>query len=62
MVGHVGTLLGKHRVNIASMSLGRDQACGTALTILNLDSAPDEKVLCELQADPDIVSATVLQL
>jgi D-3-phosphoglycerate dehydrogenase len=62
MVGHVGTLLGKHRVNIASMSLGRDQAGGTALVILTLDSAPDSKVLTELCADPDIVSARILKL
>jgi D-3-phosphoglycerate dehydrogenase len=62
MVGHVGTLLGKHKVNIASMSLGRDQAGGTALTILTLDSAPDDKVLTELRTDPDIVSAKILKL
>lgn len=62
MVGHIGTLLGKHKVNIASMSLGRDQAGGTALTILNLDSAPDETVMAELRKDPDIVSARVLEL
>jgi D-3-phosphoglycerate dehydrogenase len=62
MVGHVGTLLGKHKVNIASMSLGRDQAGGTALTILTLDSAPDDNVLTELRTDPDIVSAKILKL
>jgi D-3-phosphoglycerate dehydrogenase len=62
MVGHVGTLLGKHKVNIASMSLGRDQAGGTALTILNLDSAPSEDVMAELRKDPDIVSARTLKL
>ena len=28
MVGHIGTLMGKHKVNIASMSLSRDQAGG----------------------------------
>mgnify|MGYP003584115710 CR=1 FL=1 len=62
IVGHIGTLLGKHKVNIASMSLGRDQAGGTALTILNLDSAPEEGVMAELRKDPDIVSARVLRL
>jgi D-3-phosphoglycerate dehydrogenase / 2-oxoglutarate reductase len=62
IVGHIGTLLGKHRVNIASMSLGRDQAGGMALTVLNLDSAPDEQVMEELLADPDIVSARTLRL
>ena len=62
IVGHIGTLLGKHRVNIASMSLGRDQAGGMALTVLNLDSAPDEQVMEELLSDPDIVSARTLRL
>jgi D-3-phosphoglycerate dehydrogenase len=62
IVGHLGTLLGKHQVNIASMSLGRDQAGGTALTVLNLDSAPEEKVVQELLADPDIVTARILKL
>ena len=62
IVGHIGTLLGKHQVNIASMSLGRDQAGGTALTVLNLDSAPDENVMKDLLSDPDIVSARILKL
>ena len=29
MVGHIGTLMGKHQVNIASMSLSRDEAVRT---------------------------------
>jgi len=62
IVGHIGTLLGKHQVNIASMSLGRDTAGGIALTVLNLDSAPEEKVMQELLADKDIVSARILKL
>lgn len=62
IVGHIGTLLGKHKVNIASMSLGRDQAGGIALTVLNLDSAPEEKVMKELLSDRDIVSARILRL
>ncbi len=32
--------MGRHKVNIASMSLSRDTAGGRALTVLNLDSAP----------------------
>src|ERR1044071_1317160 len=37
MVGYLGTLMGKHKVNIASMSLSRDSIGGYALTVLNLD-------------------------
>jgi D-3-phosphoglycerate dehydrogenase len=62
MVGRVGTLLGGHGVNIATMSLSRNQAGGTALTVLNLDTAPDEELLKEIRASEDILSAQVIQL
>jgi D-3-phosphoglycerate dehydrogenase / 2-oxoglutarate reductase len=62
IVGRIGTLLGEHNVNIATMSLSRNQAGGTALTVLNLDNAPDEKLLTEIRASGDIHSAQVIQL
>src|SRR6266536_1431836 len=62
MVGRIGTLLGDHGVNIATMSLSRNQAGGTALTVLNLDTAPSEKLLTEIRASEDIHSAQVIQL
>src|SRR5438477_192520 len=62
MVGRIGTLLGEHNVNIATMSLSRNQAGGTALTILNLDNAPGEQLLQEIRASGDIHSAQVIQL
>jgi D-3-phosphoglycerate dehydrogenase len=62
IVGHLGTLLGRHQVNIASMTLSRDHAGGQALTVLNLDSAPPAAALAELVADPDITSARVVNL
>jgi len=62
MVGRIGTLLGEHDVNIATMSLSRNQAGGTALTVLNLDTAPSEQLLREIRASEDIRSAQVIQL
>src|SRR5437867_1449071 len=62
MVGRIGTLLGEHGVNIATMSLSRNQAGGTALTVLNLDTAPPEELLREIRASEDIHSAQVVQL
>jgi D-3-phosphoglycerate dehydrogenase len=53
MVGYIGTLMGKHHVNIASMSLNRDTAGGEALTVLNLDSVPPPELLAEIQKDPE---------
>ena len=62
IVGHLGSLLARHQVNIANMSLTRDTAGGLALTVLNLDSAPPPAVLSELQKDPDISNVKVVQL
>jgi len=62
MVGRIGTLLGEHGVNIATMSLSRNQAGGTALTVLNLDTAPSEELLATIRASEDILSAQVIQL
>ncbi len=62
MVGRIGTLLGNHGVNIATMSLSRNQAGGTALTVLNLDTAPTEEVLAAIRVSDDIHSAQVIEL
>jgi D-3-phosphoglycerate dehydrogenase len=62
MVGRIGILLGSYGVNIATMSLSRNQAGGTALTVLNLDTAPSEKLLAEIHASEDIHSAQVIEL
>jgi len=62
IVGWIGTIMGKHGVNIASMSLGRDKEGGQALTVLNLDSPPGEAVLAEIKKDKDIFDVKVARL
>ena len=62
MVGHIGTLMGRHNVNIANMSLSRDDAGGQALTVLNLDSVPPQEVLAEIMNDPNISNVRVVKL
>jgi len=45
MIGMVGTILGRHGVNIANMHVGRRDAGGTAVMVLTLDApAPAEAV------------------
>jgi D-3-phosphoglycerate dehydrogenase / 2-oxoglutarate reductase len=62
IVGYLGTLMNKHKINIANMSLSRDSAGGKALTVLNLDSAPSPEALAEIQKDPDISDVHVVKL
>jgi len=62
IVGYLGTLLGKHKVNIASMSLSRDTLGGDAFTVLHLDSEPPAAVLAELEQDAAIRNVKVVTL
>ena len=62
IVGHLGTLMSRHGVNIASMSLSRDNAGGQALTVMNLDSVPPPALLEEIKNDADISNVRVVKL
>lgn len=62
MVGWIGTLLAKAKINIASMSLSRGETGGKALSVLNLDSLPSAELIKEIEADPGILSVQVAQL
>lgn len=62
IVGKLGSILGRHQVNIASMSLGRETVGGLALTVFVLDSAPPAACLAEFAADPAISNVKVISL
>ncbi len=64
IIGRVGTIFGKHHVNIAQMSVGRaiDEPGGQAIGVLNLDSTPSDATLAEVAAHDDIVNVAVVQL
>jgi D-3-phosphoglycerate dehydrogenase len=64
VIGEVGTILGRHRVNIASFSLGRSD--GGATGIINLDTRPDderlEAAVTDLRQVPAIRRVSVVRL
>ena len=62
LIGFIGTIFGKHQVNIAQMTVGRQQAGGEAIAVLNLDSPPPEEALKEVRAHPQISSVSVVKL
>jgi D-3-phosphoglycerate dehydrogenase len=62
LIGFVGTIFGKYQVNIAQMTVGRQQQGGEAIAILNLDSQPPEDALKEVKAHPQISSMSVVRL
>lgn len=62
IVGRVGTILGRHHVNIAGMQLGRRDRGGQAMMVLNVDDAIPESALNEITEIADILSAYVVSL
>ena len=62
IIGIVGTILGKHKINIAQMAVGRETKGGEAIGVLNLDQTPPQTALDEVRNHPAIKSVTVIKL
>lgn len=62
MIGRVGTILGTHDVNIATMQVGRKDVGGQAIMMLTVDKKTPQKALEELEALEDIMSVQDVEL
>ncbi len=64
VIGRVGNVFGKHRINIAQMSVGRnsDQPGGSAVGILCLDNQPPAEALAEVLSLESVTRAWVVKL
>jgi D-3-phosphoglycerate dehydrogenase len=60
VIGHVGTLLGEARINIASYHQSRVARGGRALAAISVDDPVPEPVRQRLLTLPDVLSATVV--
>jgi D-3-phosphoglycerate dehydrogenase len=62
IVGRVGTILGEHDVNIASMQVGRAAPRGHAMMILAVDDPVKEEVLAHLREVPGMSDLRYVEL
>jgi len=62
VIGRVCLTLGEAGVNIANLSLGREDRGGRALTVLNVDEAVPEALLESVRAIPHVLEARVVSL
>jgi D-3-phosphoglycerate dehydrogenase len=62
MIGLVGTILGRHGVNIANMHVGRRDRGGTALMVLTLDGEAPEAAVREIERAEGIGRVTAVHL
>lgn len=62
LIGYIGSLFGKHQVNISRMTVGRQVQGGEAIAVLNLDNLPSEEAINEVLEHPQISSVSVVKL
>ncbi len=64
IIGQIGTVFGRHKINIAQMTVGRnsDTPGGPAVGVLNLDSAPTPEALEELLSIDGVHTAKRIDL
>ena len=61
-IGRIGTVIGKHTVNIADMTLGRKKDEGKAVIVLNIDGEIDSATLNDLKELEGIIEVKVVYL
>jgi D-3-phosphoglycerate dehydrogenase len=59
-VGQVGTEIGRDQVNIATMSLGRQEVGGVAMNLINLDSELSAAAMAAIAATPGVRRALLV--
>ena len=62
VVGQIGALLGKNKINIAAMTFGRAKPGGEAISVCNVDSEVSDKVLKEIKKSKNIYDARLIKL
>ena len=62
MIGAVGTITGRHDINISFMEVGRLEPRGRAMMVLGLDDPVPPHVLEEVRQIPHVYSARVVEL
>ncbi|MDD5247070.1 MAG: phosphoglycerate dehydrogenase [Candidatus Omnitrophica bacterium] len=62
IIGGIGTLLGKHNINIAAMTFGRDTPGGKAISVLNIDTPVSPEILEKIRKTENILGVKVIRI
>jgi D-3-phosphoglycerate dehydrogenase len=62
IIGNLGTLLGKHNINIAAMTFGREKPGGQSITVLNVDSQVSPEVVDKIKKTDNILAVKVIRI
>jgi D-3-phosphoglycerate dehydrogenase len=62
LIGYIGSVFGRYGVNISQMAVGRGEAGGEAIAVLNLDSTPPADAVAEIEQNEHITSVRIVKL
>ncbi len=62
VIGNIGSLLGRHDINIARMHFGRESAGGRAISVVAIDAPVTPELLSEIRNQPNILSVRQVYL
>jgi D-3-phosphoglycerate dehydrogenase len=56
VIGNIGTLLGKNKINIARMQFGREAPGGRAISVVTIDSPATANIIKQIKSLPNVLS------
>ncbi len=62
VIGSIGTLLGKNKINIAGMQFGREKPGGKAISIVSIDTPVSKELLSSIKKLPNVLSVKQIHL
>jgi D-3-phosphoglycerate dehydrogenase len=62
VIGNIGTLLGKNKINIARMQFGREKRGGSAISVVSVDTSLSKDILTKIRKLPNVLSINQIHL
>jgi D-3-phosphoglycerate dehydrogenase len=62
VIGNIGALLGKNKINIARMHFGRETPGGKAISVVSIDTHASPQIIDEIRKLPNILSIKQIRL
>ncbi len=62
LIGFIGNLFGQQNINIAHMTVGRQEKGGEAIAVMNLDGQPPSEAIEQVAKHPQVGSVSLVNL
>ncbi|MBI5741089.1 MAG: phosphoglycerate dehydrogenase [Nitrospirae bacterium] len=62
VIGGIGTVLAKHKINIARMQFGREKRGGKSISVVSVDAPVSKEIMAEIKKLPNVLSVKRIHL